>query len=90
MLDIWAEEVFTIGTVAGVLQPVVVNAKLRNVPEEGIYNWDPGAFFGIYKPDGFWFDMSEVRAKSASLGAAWPIRLHPRGVAGSAQISVGD
>ena len=36
----------------GVLQPVVVNDKLRNVPEEGIYNWDPGAFFGIYKPDG--------------------------------------
>jgi peptide/nickel transport system substrate-binding protein len=67
MLEIWAEEVFSIGTVAGVLQPVVVNAKLRNVPAEGIYNWDPGAFFGIYKPDVFWFDTSE-KAKSASLG----------------------
>jgi peptide/nickel transport system substrate-binding protein len=66
MLGIWAEEVYSIGTVAGVLQPVVVNAKLRNVPEEGIYNWDPGAFFGIYKPDGFWFDMTDTRAKSAS------------------------
>ena len=72
MLGIWAEEVFSIGTVAGVLQPVVVNAKLRNVPEEGIYNWDPGAFFGIYKPDGFWFDMSETRAKSASIGVERP------------------
>ena len=40
---------------AGVLQPVVVSDKLRNVPEKGIYNWDPGAFFGIYKPDHFWF-----------------------------------
>jgi peptide/nickel transport system substrate-binding protein len=89
MLGIWAEEVFTIGTVAGVLQPIVVNAKLRNVPEEGIYNWDPGAFFGIYKPDGFWFDMSEMRAKSASLGG-WPIPPHLGGVAGSTQISVGD
>jgi peptide/nickel transport system substrate-binding protein len=66
MLQIWAEEVFSIGTVAGVLQPVVVNAKLRNVPEEGIYNWDPGAYFGIYKPDGFWFDSSEAPAKSAA------------------------
>jgi peptide/nickel transport system substrate-binding protein len=66
MLQIWADEVFSIGTVAGVLQPVVVNDKLRNVPEQGIYNWDPGAYFGIYKPDGFWFDLSEASAKSAS------------------------
>lgn len=67
MLRIWADEVFSIGTVAGVLQPIVVNAKLRNVPEQGIYNWDPGAYFGIYKPDGFWFDLSEPSAKSATL-----------------------
>ncbi len=87
MLGIWAEEVFSIGTVAGVLQPVVVNAKLRNVPEDGIYNWDPGAFFGIYKPDGFWFDMSDVRAKSASLGTPWPVQPHPGAVGDSAQIS---
>jgi peptide/nickel transport system substrate-binding protein len=66
ILEIWAEEVFSIGTVAGVLQPVVVNANLRNVPKEGIYNWDPGAYFGIYKPDQFWFDTPESRAKSAS------------------------
>ena len=70
MLQIWADEVFSIGTVAGVLQPIVVNAKLRNVPEQGIYNWDPGAYFGIYKPDGFWFDLSETRAKSASVDAS--------------------
>jgi peptide/nickel transport system substrate-binding protein len=67
MLRIWADEVFSIGTVAGVLQPIVVNAKLRNVPQEGIYNWDPGAYFGIYKPDGFWFDNSGPPAKSASV-----------------------
>ena len=35
MLQIWADEVFTIGTVGGVLQPVVVNDKLRNIPEKG-------------------------------------------------------
>ena len=72
MLQIWADEVFSIGTVAGVLQPVVVNDKLRNVPEQGIYNWDPGAYFGIYKPDGFWFDLSETTAKSASATTSAP------------------
>lgn len=56
MLSIWAEQVFTIGIISGVLQPVVVNASLRNVPEEGMYTWDPGAHFGIYGPDSFWFD----------------------------------
>jgi peptide/nickel transport system substrate-binding protein len=65
MLGIWADQVYTIGTVAGVEQPVVVNDRLRNVPVHGMYNWDPGAQFGIYKPDGFWF-----APKSASTAAA--------------------
>jgi peptide/nickel transport system substrate-binding protein len=55
MLRIWTDQVFTIGVVAGVPQPVVVNRKLRNVPVEGVYNWSPGAHFGIYRPDTFWF-----------------------------------
>jgi len=55
MLAINAEEIYSIGLISGVLQPVVVRDTLRNVPEEGIYNWDPGAHFGIYEPDGFWF-----------------------------------
>jgi peptide/nickel transport system substrate-binding protein len=38
------------------MQPIVVRDSLRNVPKEGIYNWDPGAHFGIYRPDTFWFD----------------------------------
>jgi peptide/nickel transport system substrate-binding protein len=56
MLTIFADQVFTIGTVSGVPQPVVVSNRLRNVPEKGIYSWDPGAHFGIYKPDCFWVD----------------------------------
>jgi peptide/nickel transport system substrate-binding protein len=75
MLQIRADEVFSIGTVAGVLQPVVVSEKLHNVPEEGFYNWDPGAFFGIYKPDTFWLDASEASAKSASSDGSPPV--HP-------------
>jgi peptide/nickel transport system substrate-binding protein len=55
ILQLWSDQVFSIGLVAGVLQPVVVNDRLRNVPTDGFFNWDPGAQFGIYKPDGFWF-----------------------------------
>jgi peptide/nickel transport system substrate-binding protein len=55
MLQIRSEQLFTIGVVNGVSQPVVVRNSLRNVPEKGLYNWDPGAFFGIYRPDTFWF-----------------------------------
>jgi peptide/nickel transport system substrate-binding protein len=72
MLQIWADEVFSIGTVAGVLQPVLVNDKLRNVPEQGIYNWDPGSYFGIYKPDGFWFERSDAPPKSAAVETSPP------------------
>jgi peptide/nickel transport system substrate-binding protein len=74
MLQIWADETFSIGTVAGVLQPVVVSEKLRNVPEEGFYNWDPGAFFGVFRPDTFWFDSSDTHAKSASSDVSPPVR----------------
>ncbi|TAN56028.1 MAG: ABC transporter substrate-binding protein [Betaproteobacteria bacterium] len=55
MLDIHAEQQFVIGVVCGVPQPVVVRDSLMNVPERGIYNWNPGAFFGMYRPDTFWF-----------------------------------
>jgi peptide/nickel transport system substrate-binding protein len=56
MLEINAREVFSIGVVSSVPQPVVVSRKLHNVPAKGIYNWDPGAHFGIYSPDTFWMD----------------------------------
>jgi peptide/nickel transport system substrate-binding protein len=67
MLSIWADQVFSIGLVAGVLQPVVVNDRLKNVPVDGMYNWDPGAQFGVYKPDGFWFERRNVPPTSAEL-----------------------
>ncbi len=63
MLAIHADQVFSIGTVNGVPQPVVATTALKNVPEKGIYNWDPGAYFGIYKPDSFWF--TEARRQAA-------------------------
>ena len=55
MLTIHAEQQFSIGVINNVLQPVVVSNSLKNVPEKGMYNWEPGSFFGIYRPDTFWF-----------------------------------
>jgi len=55
ILDIHAEQVFTIGIVCCTKQPVVVANRLKNVPREGVYAWNPGAFFGVYLPDTFYF-----------------------------------
>ncbi len=63
MLEIHSRELFTIGIVSGVLVPVVVNQRLRNVPEQGLYNFEPGAYFGIYRPDSFWFDSDSGSAE---------------------------
>ncbi len=54
MLELYAKDCWTIGTVANVLQPVAVRKGLRNVPEEAVWNWEPHAQFGIYRPDTFW------------------------------------
>ena len=55
MLSIHADQQFVIGVVSAVPQPVLVRTTLMNVPEKGFFNWEPGAFFGIYHPDTFWF-----------------------------------
>jgi len=55
MLAINTDQLFTIGIVNGVKQPVVVNKYLNNVPEEGIYDISITAYFGVYQPDTFWF-----------------------------------
>ena len=69
MLEINAEQQFTIGVVAGVPQPVVVNNHLRNVPEKAIYSWEPGAQFGVYKPDSFWLDTAPAETARFMGGA---------------------
>ena len=58
ILDLHAEETLSIGTVAGVSQPVVVTSRLHNVPEQAIFGWDPGAHFGIYRMDEFWIEAA--------------------------------
>jgi peptide/nickel transport system substrate-binding protein len=65
ILAINAEDTYSIGLVSEVPQPVLVSRRLRNVPETGLYNFDPGAFFGIYHMDGFWVENA---ADLASVG----------------------
>ena len=56
MLSIFTSQVYTIGIVSGGLQPVVVSRKLRNVPEEGIWAFEPTHYFGHYLPDTFYIE----------------------------------
>ncbi|WP_291729194.1 ABC transporter substrate-binding protein [Leisingera sp. F5] len=56
MLKIHADQVYAIGVVAAAPQPVVVSNRLRNVPKQAIWAWDPGAHFGLYRPDEFFFE----------------------------------
>lgn len=58
MLEIRAENVFSIGIVNAALQPIVHSSQLRNVPVEGLYGFAPTCYFGVYMPDTFWFDES--------------------------------
>jgi peptide/nickel transport system substrate-binding protein len=56
ILEANADEVFSIGTVNGIRQPIVVGLKVRNVPKDGYYAWEPGGYIGLYQPDTFWID----------------------------------
>ncbi len=56
MLAIHADQQFAIGILSGAPQPVVVSERLRNVPQEGIWAYDPGAHFGIHRIDEFFFE----------------------------------
>ena len=56
MLGLYADQVFSIGIAGETIQPVVINRKLRNIPEVGLYSWAPTAYFGVYKPDTFWLE----------------------------------
>jgi peptide/nickel transport system substrate-binding protein len=66
--DIWrkmlvnhAQNVFSIGIVNSTFQPVVASRRLRNVPDDGWYSFEPGAFLGVYRPDTFWLIDPERR-----------------------------
>ncbi len=55
MLEIHANQQYGIGIINEAPQPVVVSNHLKNVPKDAVWAWDPGAHFGIYRMDEFFF-----------------------------------
>jgi peptide/nickel transport system substrate-binding protein len=56
MLSLYTDQVFSIGVVNATLQPIVVSSKLRNMPDKGLYSFDPTCYLGAYGVDTFWLD----------------------------------
>ena len=56
MLAAFTDQVFSIGLVNQALQPVVATRKMRNIPETGLFGFEPTCFLGVYMPDTFWLD----------------------------------
>lgn len=54
MLSIFTDQVFSIGLVNGTPQPILHTSYLRNVPEKGLWGFNPTSFLGVYMPDTFW------------------------------------
>ena len=57
MLDIYSQQVFSIGIVNAARQPILHSSRLRNVPEQGLYGFDPTSYLGVYMPDAFWYGV---------------------------------
>ena len=55
MLDLYTSQCFTLGLIQEVRQPVATRTKLRNLPEEAIFNWEPQGQIGLYRPDTFFY-----------------------------------
>jgi peptide/nickel transport system substrate-binding protein len=54
MLSLYTDQVFSIGIVNATLQPVLSSTRMRNIPEQALWGFDPTCYFGVYMPDTFW------------------------------------
>jgi peptide/nickel transport system substrate-binding protein len=68
MLQNHVENQWSIGTLAGALQPIVARAGLINVPKKALYSWEPTAMLGVYRIDEFYWD--KAAGKEAALAPA--------------------
>ena len=64
MLGLHSENVWSIGTVAGALQPVALRNGLINFPKTALYSWAPTALLGIYRMDELFWDRPERRGSN--------------------------
>lgn len=65
MLRNHVDNQWTIGTVAGALQPILVRSGLKNMPQKAFYSWEPTSLVGVYRVDELYWDTTP--AKEASL-----------------------
>jgi peptide/nickel transport system substrate-binding protein len=56
MLSIFTQNVFSIGLVNATWQPIVVSTRLKNIPDTGLFSFNPTCYFGVYMPDTFWLE----------------------------------
>jgi peptide/nickel transport system substrate-binding protein len=61
MLANHAENLWSIGTVGGALQPIVARNGLRNIPRRAVYSWEPTSMLGVYRIDEFFWDRTPGR-----------------------------
>jgi peptide/nickel transport system substrate-binding protein len=54
MLDLYSDQVFSIGIVNSSRQPMLRSARLQNMPDVALYGFDPTCYLGVYLPDTFW------------------------------------
>jgi peptide/nickel transport system substrate-binding protein len=59
MLELYTDQVFSIGIVNATLQPIVSARRLHNLPEKGLFGFEPTSFLGVYMPDTFWLGEEE-------------------------------
>jgi peptide/nickel transport system substrate-binding protein len=75
MLQNHAENQWSIGTLAGALQPIVVRNGLINVPKKALYSWEPTSMLGVYRIDEFYWDRTQ--GKEAGLAPSLSRRERP-------------
>ncbi|MEL4377870.1 ABC transporter substrate-binding protein [Brucella cytisi] len=63
MLSIFTDQVFSIGLVNSTPQPILHTSYLRNVPEKGLWGFNPTSFLGVYMPDTFWLADTPQRGR---------------------------
>jgi peptide/nickel transport system substrate-binding protein len=54
MLELYSDQVFSIGIVNASRQPMLRSSRLVNMPETALYGFDPTCYLGVYMPDTFW------------------------------------
>lgn len=62
MLEIYTQQVFSIGIVNATHQPILRSSRLRNVPDQALFGFDPTCYLGVYMPDAFWYGEGDARA----------------------------